>query len=150
MPPSPTSPSHNTTSLLLWHLKAWLPMLQRAAGYSHRWTALSASVPAHSNTSRHPVGGRGGRGRRPGEFEVRFGEGAGGSSQARLSLGILIAQVARALRLLRGREKTKPVSCDLSEFIPQSCTWVVSCPLQGSRTLSGSQESPNRTGCPAN
>ncbi len=26
----------------------------------HRWTALSASVPAHSNTSRHPVVGRGG------------------------------------------------------------------------------------------
>lgn len=27
-------------------------------GHLHRWTALSASVPAHSNTSRHLVGGR--------------------------------------------------------------------------------------------
>lgn len=27
-------------------------------GHLHRWTALSATVPAHSNTSRHLVGGR--------------------------------------------------------------------------------------------
>lgn len=52
---------HNTTPLLLWHLRHGRRCCERCRGGDlHRWTALSASVPAHSNTSRHPVGGRGG------------------------------------------------------------------------------------------
>lgn len=48
---------HKTTPLLLWDQK---DVDGCCNSHLHRWTALSASVPAHSNTSRHPVGGRGG------------------------------------------------------------------------------------------
>lgn len=57
-PPSPNLPvCHTTTPLLLCDQKDGDECCD---GHLHRWTALSASVPAHSNTSRHPVGGRGG------------------------------------------------------------------------------------------
>lgn len=49
--------SYRTPPLLLWDQKDGDGCCD---GHLHRWTALSASVPAHSNTSRHPVGRKGG------------------------------------------------------------------------------------------
>lgn len=52
-----------TIPLLLWYWKHSYPCCQwcfcASDGHLHMWTALSASDPAHSNASRHPVGGRG-------------------------------------------------------------------------------------------
>lgn len=54
----PPFPCHKTTPLLLWDQKDGCCKWRCCDGHLHRWTALSASVPAHSNTSRHPGGGK--------------------------------------------------------------------------------------------
>jgi len=79
-------------------------------GHLHRWTALSASVPAHSNTSRHPVAGER-RGWRGGGERVGGGGASGDeSSQVRLAHRILVAQVIHLIAASSG-PKRESLSC---------------------------------------